>query len=317
MDSNGKKTAENITMDKHAATQNLLISPVGGSNAKADCNETISSSDGDLLDSVDTKDSPYKCKYCSKSFTRQNDMRNHIRKLHGKESNNAGTKKYDECADFDYVRDVCGGKYACPRCKVEFTSKKYRNNHYKKHFQAKRFVCVHCHKDFTRMVNKNMHEKKCNIRENAIQIGGGNFSNQESNADGQLYSHQQALGGVVRIERIDFANHTLRLLDRLIQALQQVQERMAIEQENTRPFKTYISLKVNFYKAANPDVITEPTPCFNSEPSVVYASSDLSSIMDVIQSNIMQQINNYERNGSGWVLYNLVNLDLHLLRMAF
>ena len=141
MDSNGKETAENITMDKYAATQNLLISPVSVSNAKADCNKTISSSDGDLLDSVDTKDSPYKCKYCSKSFTRQNDMRNHIRKLHGEESNNAGMKKYDECADFDYVRDVCGGKYACPRCKVEFTSKKYGKQPLQKAFSSKK-VCL-------------------------------------------------------------------------------------------------------------------------------------------------------------------------------
>ena len=313
MESNGNDTVENITMGEHAATtQNFSISPVSSLN-----NETTGSLDGGLLESVDRKDSPHKCKYCRKSFTRQNDMRNHIRNLHNKEFNNVEAKQYEECVDFDYVRDVCGGTYACPRCKVEFTSKKYRNNHYKKHFQAKRFACVHCHKDFTRMANKKMHEKKCNIRANGIQIGGGDFSAQESNKDGQFYNHQQALGGVVRIERIDFAHHSLDLLGRLFQALQQVQERITIEQENTRPFKTYISLKVNFYKAANPNVITEPTPCFNSEPSVVYAASDVSRIMDVIQSNIMQQIDNYEKNGSGWVLHNLVNLDLHLLRMSF
>ena len=113
--------------------------------------------------------------------------------------------------------------------------------------------------------------------------------------------------------RLPFGNSQDNLLERLQSALQQVSTRMTLEKEGNKNSKMYVSLHVNFYKASSPDEITNPPPCFNTEPVIILPSTDnVQNIVKVFYDNLLHQVDRYEKGGSGWVLLNLVNLDLNI-----
>ena len=57
--------------------------------------------------------------------------------------------------------------------------------------------------------------------------------------------------------------------------------------------------------------MTEPPFVFNTEAFILLPGTNIEEQLNVAQSNIIQQVDNYERNGSGWVLYKLNSLDLN------
>ena len=90
-------------------------------------------------------------------------------------------------------------------------------------------------------------------------------------------------------------------------------ERIVLEQENGKPFKVYGSLQVNFYKAANPDEVTDPASNVNTEQATILSDTDVQEAVELFYSNLLHQIDEYERSGSGWILQNLIYLDLNIL----
>ena len=83
------------------------------------------------------------------------------------------------------------------------------------------------------------------------------------------------------------------------------------EKEKNGAFKFSATLRANFYKATDSDEVTSPPPSFPSEVFIVYPTTDVQTVVENIYLNITNQIDNYERNGSGWVLFHLVNMDIH------
>ena len=65
-------------------------------------------------------------------------------------------------------------------------------------------------------------------------------------------------------------------------------------------FKWYIGMKVIFYKAANPNIISEPSPFFRTDPFTYYHKCD-DSIREIVKEQLENRIDNYERNESGSV----------------
>ena len=123
-----------------------------------------------------------------------------------------------------------------------------------------------------------------------------------------------ALDGVVRIERLNFSNNEKKLLDRLQTGLEQAHYKLFLEKEEGKPFKVYFALQVAFYKASNSNEITCPPPCFTSEPIVILPSTNVQNIVEKLYPNLIKQIENYQQNGSGWVLKSLVKLDINYLK---
>ena len=103
------------------------------------------------------------------------------------------------------------------------------------------------------------------------------------------------------------------MLDRLQSALKQVFQRLTLEKENNKPCKIYVSLQANFYRSSNPSEITEPPPSFNTEPIVIITATDVQEVIEILYSNLLNQIDGYEHAGSGWILLNLVHLDLNIV----
>lgn len=229
----------------------------------------------------------------------------------------------EEAVAFNYVRDVNGGNYVCPRCHVEYKSKLYRDKHYKTHFTCKNIKCPYCEKPFKQKCRMELHKKNCLQKcytqaesiygnTNTIQHGYGLTDSGDIN-DGGFIEHENALG-IIRKERVTFSSSEKNLIKRLEEAFKKTVERLEIEKESMSSLKVYLSLQVNFYKSADPSVVTNPSVWFNTEPIEFLIGDNTTEVVQHFQNNLMQQIDNYERNGSGWVLANLVTLDLTLCK---
>ena len=71
-----------------------------------------------------------------------------------------------------------------------------------------------------------------------------------------------------------------------------------------------------FHQAIDPSFLTEPPPVFNSEPMEVFEAEDVDAILEEIYSYLLALIDEFQERGSGWVLNQLLRLDLHTYQYA-
>ena len=67
-----------------------------------------------------------------------------------------------------------------------------------------------------------------------------------------------------------------------------------------------------FAKAANPNVITEKPMFFITEPVASTSGDPLELQLLIALHRLWHQIDTFERNGSGWLLDHIVDLNLHI-----
>ena len=79
--------------------------------------------------------------------------------------------------------------------------------------------------------------------------------------------------------------------------------------------KFNLSLHVIFEKAIDPEIKTDPPVILNTEPLAIYSSDNIAKELKKAEKQIVNFIDAYERNGSGWVLSDILKLDLHLYRL--
>ena len=179
--------------------------------------------------------------------------------------------------------------------------------------------CQFCAKPFAHTTNRHLHENTCNKNPNRIikspvdhdkqdatQFGGGGVDE----TDGLLIEIESALHRTIVAFRQTFIPTSTNLLHRLKSSLTK-KVNAALKTLDDMSRKYFISLKVVFFKATNPGIITDPPPVFNTEPFILLPATDLNEQLEVAYTNLMQQIDSYEKEGSGWVLHHIKALDLN------
>ena len=71
---------------------------------------------------------------------------------------------------------------------------------------------------------------------------------------------------------------------------------------------------MNFHKALNPDIISDQPPLFKTDPFPSYHKYD-DEVWQSVKEQLEKQIDNYERNESGWITSRLVSLDVSFAEM--
>ena len=79
---------------------------------------------------------------------------------------------------------------------------------------------------------------------------------------------------------------------------------------NVEAVKWYLSLNMNFYKSTSPGVKTDPAVTFHPEVFKSINTHELDYQFHVGHNQIVLQIDEFQHNGSGWVVDNLQHLDL-------
>ena len=137
---------------------------------------------------------------------------------------------------------------------------------------------------------------------------------EDESEDGDLELHETALRNVIRSYRLSFSRNSKNLTDRLQDALHQAYEHITIEKESDEPFKVYASLQANFYKPSNANEVSNPAPNFNTEPAIVLTTTNVQDIVELFYTNLLHQVDEYERSGSGWILQSFIYFDLHFMK---
>ena len=88
-----------------------------------------------------------------------------------------------------------------------------------------------------------------------------------------------------------------------------------IRDEEGALFKSYITLKITFTKAVNPEIVTDPAVYFHSHPVLLY-TGDLESNLQEAMETLLRKIDSYEQEGSGWVVDNLLALIVNVVTVV-
>ena len=75
----------------------------------------------------------------------------------------------------------------------------------------------------------------------------------------------------------------------------------------------YISLNLNFRKAADHEKRRDPYVTFNSDMFTSMNMDNINHMFRTVPNKIFQQIENYESNGSGWVVDHFLDVDLGIV----
>ena len=294
------------------------------------------------------------CRYCSRKYKNQLDCERHMKENHNydaatlrkKERKAVKKRKSDEdnllkeskrnakeaakkrkeevkaekkrrssgsgVVPFDFDKVILAGAIYCGKCNKIFTSKEERDKHEERHDDPKNFMCRICNKTFKKMDNKCFHETKCG---NALNDNPRNYTEDDDENDEDAFSLiQSALRGSSKVYRLKFARGIRNLDQRLQIAMDEASDQLFTIQRSNLNVKYYISLHCTFYKAAEPDTVTDPPVVLNSGPMILLPSSIIKDQIQIITQNIQQAIADYERNGSGWNLLHLNSIDLNTIR---
>tara|TARA_B100000378_G_scaffold251896_1_gene226899 strand:- start:79 stop:1155 length:1077 start_codon:yes stop_codon:yes gene_type:complete len=295
----------------------------------------------------------HECEICQERFIRKYNLYNHVRTIHGAEPDTTeknyvcqwctepfrgyikrkptliAEKEIDVCDPclIMYRKCTAAKSILCPTCHRKFITKERRDKHMKCHKRERKHGCKHCHLKFANPWNCKLHERACSIRtlqtsthqeescstSTSNQFGGASTDKID---DGTLELHKSAFNKTVQVFRLTFNSNVTNLLVRMQSALMQISECVKLEQLDgkSKDIKIYVTLQVNLYKASNPSEVTNPPICFNTEPVIINGDTNLQDILEVFYSDLKQQIDLFETNGSGWVLQSLVYLDLNMIK---
>jgi len=105
-----------------------------------------------------TGESPHKCQYCTKSFTRKEHLTNHVRQHTGESPHRCHfcSKSFTRKEHLtNHVRIHTGeSPHRCEFCQRTFTRKEHLNNHLRQHTGDSSHCCNVCSKPFTRKVRR-------------------------------------------------------------------------------------------------------------------------------------------------------------------
>ena len=77
--------------------------------------------------------------------------------------------------------------------------------------------------------------------------------------------------------------------------------------------KWFFALKLTFRKAIDDDVVTDPPVVLNTDPVMGLIGNNYGNDLEKALQNILEQIDNFEKNGSGWITDKFLTLDLKIV----
>ena len=122
---------------------------------------------------------------------------------------------------------------------------------------------------------------------------------------------RRALGGAVEVRSVNMnaANQLVALED----AVLSLEPTMTAYHRRHRTYKFQVAVDVMFHKAVDPTVVTQPPVTLRTTMAAVYPV-DVPQLVETA-AHLLELIEVYEHNGSGWFFSNIVSLELSLLHL--
>lgn len=208
-------------------------------------------------------------------------------------------------------------------CDKVFLSRSGRDRHVKtKHRQYTKVLCRHgCGKDY--MENNNVlryHERTCDRNPNGAGYEGSGVTQQHYyNTPSTSSSRSSGNASMELIQSSHAANFRVYRRELYAKNNFQAQLRHAIMHDGRgvlrrerNNVKFNFTTKCIFEKALRPGVFTDPPAYFKTSPVATTRSTPIETILQGMFEDIWGQINAYVRNGSGWTLREVLDVDMQV-----
>ena len=220
-----------------------------------------------------TIDKPFHCTSCPATYTQKHHLTpSHITAIH----------------------TTLPDRLSCSTCSHPFADPNHLHHHQQLHTTPKHHICSSCSRSFIRLDSLRLHQKSCESRRKrpapiplptpSKRQRGGGFAPVRSALRNNATVHRMDYGQ----ERDIFEQLSTSILDDGFTFIQ--------DHPTTKYFFT---LKVTFQKAVDPTVITNPAIYFRSEPFINIVGEDVHADLQLAHSQLMHQLDTFERNGSG------------------
>ena len=206
-------------------------------------------------------------------------------------------------------------EHQCEQCNKVFTREHDLKLHVRVvHDKVKNHECEICSKKFARKQNMKLHYKTCYPTK---VIGLPTLEKvRRTDLPFKPILRKSALHGNIADWTIEYP---VGMIDPLASMRDGVKAMKATIFEHlymhTHQLKFYFAAYIVFVKAADPNVFTVPPVVLQTDPVRVFFA-DLFCLDEIFEKDIkqlMEKIDTFEKNGSGWVIDHLVRLDTKII----
>ena len=239
-----------------------------------------------------TKKLKLSCKHCKKLFGRLNNLVHHEKNCQGELFN-------------------------CKGCNKSFSRKGNLNRHKQNcnDNNIDSFQCKQCSKSFLRKDSFWRHEKACSTIQHPIQEASGSGIKRkivtEEKHPFDIETVSTAFEKAVKTYKIKFSEEN----DNIETAIKAMKERLVDFQTKEKALKFSMAIHVEFEKAADSSVITDPPVVLQSEQFEIYHDTSIEDQLVNVGKQLNNNIEVYELCGSGWVLHRIVALDTTIWKL--
>ena len=222
--------------------------------------------------------------------------------------------------------DHCGRVYSSKRALVRHVSNTHRT--------ATTSSCAQCGKQFRRIDNLQRHQATCTghmfqqggsiyqrqppidftINSSSSSSYSNNGNNSNNNTTRSFTPTQTTTSfknaAVTYVTQINSPH-----LDLLQDAITALQPTLTQQRQTLGSIKFNVSIQVVFHKAVDLSVTTQPPVTLQSEIHTAYATTSLSQSLGDVYTQLVNFIDVFECNGSGWVFSYLNSLELNIYHL--
>ena len=249
----------------------------------------------------------YSCKICLKTFSQLRSLRRHERSIHGEK------------------------KFSCDQCSKSFRRKDGLKRHQKQHQGIITHTCNNCRKGFYRrdkLVEHQAHcqgnqlKRKCDDDDSGPapkkvrgenQVGDGRPENHIHEENDNLCSSTKAFeDSLKKIELKPRKDQRQDMSHFLRGKTKPILSHLSNELVEKRGIKWFISVKVRFIKPKPDDEDLNTEPHFRSLCMKTVNQHELENQLEEAKQKITQSLVLFQKEGSGWVLDEILHLDLSI-----
>ena len=236
----------------------------------------------------------FACTHCEHTYAHQRNSTYHMKSKHPDMSVERKVRRAGK-----KVNTALGFK--CDQCGYLFTERRSLDRHVaRNHTDNPAFNCDQCGRSYSRSGNLEMHKRTCT---RPIVAPAHKRRRAASAAPEFTVRRKKRASEMYEVDMKESDNLTA-----LHAAVTSFQPSMSTYQRDHSAYKFQMAVDVIFHKGVDPTVITQPAVTLTSEMVAVYGAPPLEDI----NRQLLNLVEIYGHNGSGWVFFHFASLQLTL-----
>ena len=219
-------------------------------------------------------------------------------------SNNNHKKVKRQCV----VRNI-----ECNHCNKRFSRFDVFIRHRRRYLHNdKMYQCDRCLKRFTHRGNFTQHQEICTSQKHPGEKCGGGLKRKRKNSMSNTFEIEvveTAFKKAVITYRIKLKNEGLD------EAIFAMRNKLQTFRSEERALKFSMAIHVEFEKATDSNIITDPAVVLQSEQFEIYKGTNIKRELEKVVKQLETSIDTYEQCGSGWIVRRLRMLDCTIWKL--